>query len=61
MKRPIMLSLVLAVTLLLSSVFTIVHAQAPANDDKPTFYHLVPGTGTYVNGWPRFTVHYPKE
>jgi hypothetical protein len=35
------------------------HAQDSAKDDKPTFYHLLPGT--YVNGWPRFTVHYPKD
>jgi hypothetical protein len=33
--------------------------QAPANEEKPTFYRLIPGT--YVNGWPRFTIHYPKE
>jgi ketosteroid isomerase-like protein len=35
------------------------HAQDSAKDDKPTFYHLVPGT--YVNGWPRFTMTYPKD
>ena len=35
------------------------HAQDSAKDDKPAFYHLVPGT--YVNGWPRCTVTYPKE
>jgi hypothetical protein len=33
--------------------------QDSSGDDTPTFYRLVPGT--YVNGFPRFTVHYPKD
>jgi hypothetical protein len=45
--------------LLLTSSLAPSYAQPAANPDTPTFYHLVPGT--YVNGWPRFTVHYPKE
>ena len=35
------------------------HAQTPANDLKPTF--ISPTPGLYVNGWPAFTVSYPKE
>jgi hypothetical protein len=34
-------------------------AQDTTNDQTPTFYRLVPGT--YVNGWPRCTVYYPKD
>jgi hypothetical protein len=33
--------------------------QDPAKEEKPTFYRLTPGV--YVNGWPRLTIHYPKE
>jgi hypothetical protein len=39
--------------------FTLSHAQTPAAADIPTFYRLVPGV--YVNGWPRFTIHYSKD
>jgi hypothetical protein len=39
--------------------FCTVHAQAPATADAPTFYRLTPGV--YVNPWPRFTIHYPKD
>ena len=59
MKPLTILSTIVAVVLLYGSIFTPSYAQSPANADTPTFYHLVPGT--YVNGWPRFTVHYPKE
>jgi hypothetical protein len=41
------------------SVFTLAYSQDSANEEKPTFYRLVPGT--YVNGWPRFTITYPKD
>ena len=58
MKKLIVISVTVAL-LSLASCFTPVPSQAPANDDKPTFYHLV--SGTYVNGCPRFTVHYPKD
>ena len=58
MKKLIVISV--AVTLLLLvNPFSPSFAQAPANPDTPTFYHLVPGT--YVNGWPRFAVTYPKD
>jgi hypothetical protein len=59
MKRLIVLSLIMAGIVLIAGFFTPSHAQGAAADDKPTFYHLAPGT--YVNGWPRFTIHYPKE
>ncbi|MGD0659903.1 MAG: hypothetical protein ABSD38_17730 [Syntrophorhabdales bacterium] len=59
MKRLIVLSLLTAVTFLTWGSVAPAHAQDSAKDDKPTFYHLVPGT--YVNPWPRFTVTYPKE
>jgi hypothetical protein len=35
------------------------HAQNPPTDLKPTF--ISPTPGLYVNGWPAFTVSYPKE
>jgi len=35
------------------------YAQSPANNLKPTF--ISPTPGLYVNGWPPFTVSYPKE
>jgi hypothetical protein len=60
MKKPMVLSVIMiALLLLVGSVLTPSSAQAPTTDDTPTFYRLVPGT--YVNGWPRFTVTYPKE
>jgi hypothetical protein len=59
MEKSIIVSLTLALLLFAGSSFTPCNAQAPSKDDTPTFYRLVPGT--YVNGWPRFTVRYPKE
>jgi hypothetical protein len=59
MKTPIVLSVVMALLLRAGSVFVPSYAQDPATDDKPTFYRLTPGV--YVNGWPRFTVTYPKD
>jgi hypothetical protein len=59
MKKLIVLSEILAVTLLVGNFFVFVYAQDPANEEKPTFYRLIPGV--YVNGWPRLTVSYPKE
>jgi hypothetical protein len=58
MKKLIVISVAVAL-LLLASRFTPALAQAPASNDKPTFYRLV--LGTYVNGCPRFTFHYPKD
>jgi hypothetical protein len=60
MKKIIVLSAIMAVTFLTWGFIASVYAQDTAKkDDKPTFYHLVPGT--YVNGWPRFTITYPKD
>jgi hypothetical protein len=56
MKRLIVLSVIMAVMVLVAAL---VHAQAPAIDLKPTFINPTPGL--YVNGWPAFTVSYPKE
>jgi hypothetical protein len=59
MKKPIVLSAITAVVLLAMSYFAQAHAQESAKEEKPTFYRLTPGV--YVNGWPRFTVTYPKD
>jgi hypothetical protein len=59
MKKLIVVSVIVAVMLLTWGSIVPAHAQDAAKDDKPTFYHLVPGT--YVNSWPRFTVYYPKD
>jgi hypothetical protein len=59
MKKLIVLGVVMSVMLLAWGYFAPADAQDLANEEKPTFYHLVPGT--YVNGWPRFTVTYPKD
>ena len=59
MKKLIALSLLATVMVLEGGFFAPVHAQNPANDLKPTF--ISPTPGLYVNGWPAFTVSYPKE
>ena len=51
--------MILTSALLPELLFAASRAQSPTDDNAPTFYHLVPGT--YVNGWPRFAVHYPKD
>ena len=56
MKKLIVLAMIMAVMLL---VATPAQAQSPANDLKPTF--ISPTPGLYVNGWPAFTLSYPKE
>ncbi len=56
MKKLIVLAMIMAVILLVAAL---AHAQTPANDLKPTF--ISPTPGLYVNGWPAFTVSYPKE
>jgi hypothetical protein len=58
MKKLIVLALLMAVILLVTAL---VHAQAPAVDLKPTFINPTPTPGLYVNGWPAFTVSYPKD
>ena len=57
MKRLIIPSLIMAITLLAGGFLA--QAQTPAIDLKPTFLSSTPGL--YVNGWPAFTVSYPKE
>ena len=59
MKKLILLSLLTALMLLGGSFLALAYAQAPPNDLKPTF--ISPTPGLYVNGWPAFTVSYPKE
>jgi hypothetical protein len=56
MKKLIVLAVIMAVMVLVAAL---AQAQGPANDLKPTFISPVPGL--YVNGWPAFTVSYPKE
>ena len=59
MKKPIVISVIVTLMLLAWSIVVPAQAQDPANEEKPTFYRLIPGV--YVNGWPRFTIHYPKD
>jgi hypothetical protein len=56
MKKLTVLAMIIAVTLVVAAL---VHAQSPANDLKPTF--ISPTPGLYVNGWPAFSLSYPKE
>jgi hypothetical protein len=60
MKKLIVLSL-LTVMLLGGDFLDPAHAQSPASDVKPTFINPTPTPGLYVNGWPAFTVSYPKD
>ena len=59
MKKSIIVSVIVVLMLLAWGFFAPSHAQDPAKEEKPTFYRLTPGV--YVNGWPRFTVTYPKD
>ena len=59
MKKLIPLLMTMVIILLAGSFFAPAHAQDTTKVGKPTFYRLTPGV--YVNGWPRCTVHYPKE
>ena len=59
MRKPIILSVIAFISLVAAFSCRPAYSQAPSTADTPTFYHLIPGT--YVNGWPRFTIHYPKE
>jgi hypothetical protein len=61
MRKLIVLSLLTAIVLLAAGFSTATHAQTPPNDLKPTFISPTPTPGLYVNGWPAFTVTYPKE
>jgi hypothetical protein len=59
MKKPIIVSMIMALTLLVWGSFAPAQPQDPTKEEKPTFYRLTPGV--YVNGWPRFTITYPKD
>jgi hypothetical protein len=59
MKKFISLPIVMAFMLWAWGFFAPAQTQNPADEEKPTFYRLIPGV--YVNGWPRFTVTYPKD
>jgi hypothetical protein len=59
MRKLITVSMITGLILLMAGCLAPAQSQDPANEEKPTFYHLVPGT--FVNGWPRFTVTYPKD
>ncbi len=59
MRKSIVLSVATAFLLLAGTPSISSFAQDTSNDQTPTFYRLVPGT--YVNGWPRFTITYPKN
>ena len=56
MKKLIVLAIIMGVMVLVAAL---AHAQAPASDLKPTL--IIPTPGLYVDGWPAFTVPYPKE
>jgi hypothetical protein len=59
MKKLIIVLLITAIMLLAGSFSAFTQAQSPASQVKPTF--LAPTPGTYVHGWPAFTVSYPKD
>jgi hypothetical protein len=59
MKTSIVLSVTVAFILLAGSAFAPAFTQPSTPSDTPTFYRLVPGI--YVNGYPRFTIKYPKD
>lgn len=59
MKKLIVVLFIMAIMLLVGSFSAFTQAQNPASQVKPTF--LAPTPGTYVHGWPAFTVSYPKD
>jgi hypothetical protein len=59
MKRPITAALLTVLMLLTGGFVALAHAQSPGTDLRPTYLSPIPGL--YVNGWPPFTVTYPKE
>jgi len=56
MKKYIFLLLGLALALLAGIQ---AYAQDLLHGDQPAFYKFTPGI--YINGWPRFTITYPKD
>jgi hypothetical protein len=59
MKKLIVVLLIAAVMFLVGSFSAFPQTQNPVSQMKPTF--LAPTPGIYVNGWPAFTVSYPKD
>jgi hypothetical protein len=59
MKKPIVTLVITVGVLLVAEVFTPARAQSPTPSGTPTFHR--PVLKTYVNGWPRFTITYPKD
>jgi hypothetical protein len=59
MKKLIVILLIAAIMLLVGSFSAFTQAQSPASQVKPTF--LAPTPGTYVHGWPAFTVSYSRN
>ena len=53
------ISLIMAGLVLIGGFFTFTQAQSSGIDAKPTV--ISPTPGVYVNGWPPFTVSYPKD
>ena len=59
MKNFVAVSLIMAGMVLIGGFFTFTQAQSSGIDAKPTV--ISPTPGLYVNGWPPFTVSYPKD
>ena len=59
MKKLIVGPLIIGMMLHVGSFSAIGQTQNPGCELKPTF--LAPTPGIYVNGWPAFTLSYPKE
>jgi hypothetical protein len=59
MRKYLVVLVIVALMLSVGNVLAPCNAQSPTSSDTPTFYRLFPGT--YVNPWPRFTIHYPKD
>ena len=59
MKKPIVLSIIMLFLLLTCGSAAPAYAWDSAKCDAPAFDRLTPGV--YVNGWPRFTIKYPKD
>jgi hypothetical protein len=59
MKKLIVVLLVMVAMLLAGSFSAFTQTQSRTSQLKPTFLASTPGI--YVNGWPAFTVSYPKD
>ena len=59
MKNPFGVSLIMAAMLLMGGFSATAQTQNPTGAEKPSFVSLTPGQ--YVNGWPAFTLSYPKD